>query len=77
MDICKNNPNPAILIGGDINAGDINWDENLAESHSQQLLIKCHLCTYIQCCILRVSTYESNTHVMVLVAILLFLLMSV
>ncbi len=34
MDISKNNPNPTLIIGGDCNRGDINWDENLVESHS-------------------------------------------
>ncbi len=26
MDISKNNPNPAIIMGGDFIVGDINWD---------------------------------------------------
>ncbi len=38
MDRCKNNSGPTIIIVGDFNAGDIYWDENLIESHSQKHL---------------------------------------
>ncbi len=35
MDISGNNPTrPTIIIGLDSNGGDINWDDNLFESHS-------------------------------------------
>jgi len=38
-EISKNNSNPTIIIGGDFNAGDINWDDNLVESHTTKRFI--------------------------------------
>ena len=39
MEISKNNSNPTITIGGDFNAGNINWDENLVESYTTKRFI--------------------------------------
>ncbi len=36
MDICENNLNTTEIIGGNFNAGNINWDENLVKSCSQK-----------------------------------------
>ena len=31
----KNNPNCTVVVGGDLNAGDIDWDSNTVHEHSQ------------------------------------------
>ncbi len=35
MDISQNNPTQ-MIIGGDFNAGNINWDENVVELYSKK-----------------------------------------
>jgi hypothetical protein len=36
-EISKNNSNPTIIIGGDFNSGDINWEDNQVESLKKQI----------------------------------------
>ncbi len=40
MDISKNNLNHTIIIGGNVNLGDINSDEHLVELHSQKQYVQ-------------------------------------
>ncbi len=39
MDVSKNKPNPTIIIERDFTAGNINWDDNLVESHSRKRFV--------------------------------------